>query len=359
MLMNKNQLNKLRKVKKEHCITVILNTHRTHPESLQDAIVLKNLVMEASGRLMEMQDKKTARMLTEKLEHLAGTVDHNYNMESLILFVNEDIAEMVRLPVEVTNRVIIDDTFAVRDLIRAVNMNTHYFILVLSKDGARLIEAMNDKEIREWGDPFPIENEAYSKMLSPEAKAADREKDLIAEFFNFVDKRVNEVIKERNIPVLICSDEENYYKYLKVADRKDTIIPDFLSRSRQQDKAQTIVSDAWQLMKDYTAQKNETRKSELLQAVNDNKFLSDTSEIRNAISMGRVQTLFIENGLYQPAAIEDNAVVYKEETGNDPGSVDDIYDDLIQMNLEFGGDVVFLPPGELRKFNGFGAVTRY
>lgn len=354
-----NQLNKLRKVKKENCITVILNTHRTHPESLQDAIVLKNLVTEASGRLTASEDKRVARTLIGKLEELAEGVDHNRNLESLILFVNEDTAEIVRLPVAVTNRVIVDSSFAVRDLIRAVNLNTHYFILLLHKDGARLIEAMNDKEVQEWGDPFPIENETYRKMFSPEVKIANKERDLVAEFFNFVDKRVNEVRKDRDIPVLICSDEENYYEYLKVADRKDTIIPDFLTRSRQQDKAQAIVTDAWQLMKDYTSQRNETRKSELLQAVNENKFLSDTSDIRNAIVNGRVQTLFIENGLYQPAVIEENAVVYMDAAGTAPGTVDDIYDDLIQMNLEFGGDVVFLPAGALRKFNGFGAVTRY
>ncbi len=39
--------------------------------------------------------------------------------------------------------------------------------------------------------------------------------------------------------------------------------------------------------------------------------------------------------------------------------VDDIYDEMIEHNLDFGGNTVFLPKGELAKFNGFGAITRY
>jgi hypothetical protein len=39
--------------------------------------------------------------------------------------------------------------------------------------------------------------------------------------------------------------------------------------------------------------------------------------------------------------------------------VDDIYDELIETNMSYGGDVVFLPNGELSEFSGFGAITRY
>ena len=39
--------------------------------------------------------------------------------------------------------------------------------------------------------------------------------------------------------------------------------------------------------------------------------------------------------------------------------VDDIYDELIEASMNYGGDVVFLPEGELKDFDGFGAITRY
>ncbi|SDW71512.1 hypothetical protein [Aequorivita viscosa] len=55
----------------------------------------------------------------------------------------------------------------------------------------------------------------------------------------------------------------------------------------------------------------------------------------------------------------DEIVYVSEEQRNDTGVIDDIYDEMIEANMNFGGDVVFLPKGELSKFNGFGAITRY
>jgi len=38
--------------------------------------------------------------------------------------------------------------------------------------------------------------------------------------------------------------------------------------------------------------------------------------------------------------------------------VDDIYDEMIEANINYGGDVVFLQKGELADFNGLAAITR-
>lgn len=355
--MNK-ELKRLRKIKAANCISIILNTHRTHPDSEKDAIVLKNLVAEAAERLTEHEDKRVARSLIEKLETLAKSVDHRQNLDSLVLFVNEDISEIVKLPIAVTDRVIIGDSFATRDLVRSMNLETHYYILVLGKDEARLIEALNDKEVQEFGGPFPIRNADHSKTFSAQAKTTNREGSLIAEFYNFVDKEVNKIRKENPLPVLISSDDENYGEYLKIADEKDSIMTEYLNRSRQNEKANAIVADAWELVRTFTQKKNDSRRSELMQAVNENKFLSDTNEINNAIAEGRVQTLFVETGLYQAATMESGNIVYQNEPSATP-AIDDIYDDLIERNMDLGGDVVFLPKGELDKFNGFAAVTRY
>ena len=127
-----------------------------------------------------------------------------------------------------------------------------------------------------------------------------------------------------------------------------------------EEKDHAIVTEAAKIVEEHLATKNEARKTELLKAVTDSKFLSDTNEIFKAIKEGRVQTLFIEQGLFQPATLENDEITYVEASHrSDKGVIDDIYDELIAMNMKFGGDVVFLPKGELEKFNGFGAITRY
>lgn len=352
-------LKRLNKIKSGNCITIVLNTHRTHPDAEKDAIVLKNLVNEAIERLSVNEEKNVARALAEKLETLAKSIDHRENLDSLLLFVNKEISEIVRLPIAVTNRVLIGDSFATRDLVRCINLATQYYILVLNKDEAKLIAAKNDQVTQESIAPFPIQNADHSKTFSAQSKDMNRAGDLISEFFNFVDKAVNKVRNENLLPVLICSDESNYYEYLKIADQKDSILPEFLNRSRQNEKANAIVADAWPIIQQYQQNKNDARKSELLQAVNEQKFLSDANDISHAIAQGRVQTLFLEHELHQSATVENGQIGYEKNMPAGTNGIDDIYDDLIGRHMDSGGDVVFLPQGTLEQFNGLGAVTRY
>lgn len=353
-------LKEIKDIRSENCITIIATTHRTKPDYLNDGLRLKNLIKEAEDRLMADTTKRNAKSLVEKLNKLAAEIDHSQNLESLMLFVNDEVAKYTRLPITVEDRVVIDDTFATRDLVRAMHLETHYYILVLSQEKIRLIEAMNDKIIQEIGSPFPFENTQYFSKNRAANAIASRQTSLIAEYFNQADKRVNDVRKDNPLPVLICGLEENHNEYIKVADKKHSIFDVFLSKNKINDTAHSIVAESWEIVKDFLIQKNNERKVELKKAVGENKFLSDTNEIWKAISEGRIQTLFIEQGLFQPAVMKDDEIVYvSNEERNDTGVIDDIYDEMIEANMDFGGDVVFLPKGELTKFNGFGAITRY
>lgn len=354
------QLKALKDIISESCITIILNTHRTRPDNEKDPISLKNLVKEAEERLYADENKRDAKVLVERLKDLASKIDHSHNLESLVLFVNEDIAQFVRLPITVENRVIIDHTFATRDLVRALHLETNYYVLVLSQQKVRLLEAFNDKVVAEIGDSFPIENNQFYSTNKAELSNASRQTNLIAEFFNRVDKEVNEIRKKNPLPVLICTEESNYHEYLKIADQKQSILDTYLNKNRLDEKAHAIVTEAWEIVKQYVKDKNDSRKAELQQAVGQNKFLSDTNEIWKAIKEGRIQTLFIEQGKFQPAVRENDNIQYVSDGLKDKKEVvDDIYDELIEANMNYGGDVVFLPKGELAEFNGFGAITRY
>lgn len=355
------KLNELKKIVSENCVSIILNTHRTAPDNQKDAILLKNLIKEAEERLLQTTDKRQAQAILESLTRLESEIDHNYNLESLILFVNVEkgIAEYMRLPVTVTDRVIIGDTFATRDLLRTIHLNSSYYVLVLSQQKARLIQAFNDEAINQFKNPFPIENkEFYTTGI--ENSNATRQSTLLAEYFNRIDKEVNKIRKVNPLPVMICSEDSNFHDYLKIADEKHSIYEMHLNGNRLEDKAAAIVKEAWTVLKEHVVTKNNDRKSELDQAVGTGRFLSDVNEINNAINEGRIQTLFVQQGLFQPAVMEKDFIQLIEGNGEKPaGMIDDIFDELIESNLNHGGDAVFLPAGTLDEFNGFGAITRY
>ena len=351
-------LKNLRNATSDCCVTIILQTHRTTPDNEKDSIVLKNLVKETELRLRADYEKAFVSNIMASINALAESINHRHNKESLILFINENIAEYIRLPITVENRVVVDKTFATRDLVRALHRETSYYILVLSRDKARLIEAFNDKVIDEIEEVFPMLNTDLNPVQRSEAAIGIRQTNLVREFFNRVDKQLNEVQKKNPLPVIICTEESNYPEYLKIADRNEMIAGNLLG-NKTNEKAHYIVESVWPVMKQWNAEKNKQRLLELKRAVNSQNFLIDFNEIWQAVNDGRGKTLFVKQGYFQPVKLENNHVELVSNGNVERANVDDIIDDMIEKNLQFNGDAVFINGDELEKFNGLALVTRY
>lgn len=353
-------LKKLKDISSECCVTITLPTHRTKPDNQQDAIVLKNLVKEVEDRLYNDYEKRFVWPIMERLNELVEEIDHNYNLDGLVLFVNDQgIAEYTRLPISVTSRTVVDKTFATRDLVRAMHLESSYYVLVLSRDEARLIEAHNDKVVQEYNAPFPILNTSLYSTNGAELSNAQRQTNLVQEFFNRVDKIVNEVVNSHPLPIIIATETSNFSEYQQIADNKEIIIG-HINKNRNNDKAHHIIPDAWDVVKDLLLNRNAARMAELRSAVSTGKFMSDANDIWNAILEGKGQTLYVEKGFYQPAKLVASGIeLLPMEKAHDTGVIDDIIDEMIEHNLRFGGDTVFLTKEDLNDFQGLGLITRY
>lgn len=353
-------LKELKEVVSDCCITIILNTHRNKQQYDLDRLQLRKLVSDAENRLFQYESEEKARRLSKRMKDLVAQIHFDKNLDCLILFINENVTKFMHLPIQVENRVVIDSSFATRDLVRLLHMKTNYFVLVFSEYRARLLEGFDETLIQEYGSPFPMENDELYSTKTIELKNADLQQKLLSEFYNRIDKAVNEVRNDNPKPVLLCSQEMNCAEYLKVVDLKDSIFPDFMKGNKLYMDANEIIREAWQVVRKQQFEKNRLRKQELEDALASGQYISDANEIWQATTEGRIRTVFIEESLFRPARIDNNTITFvSEEERNKPGVVDDIYDEIIEAIMNSGAEVVFLPKGELQEFNGLGAVTRF
>ncbi len=340
------------------CVSLIFNTHRTKPDYQKDALTLKNLIKDAENRLAEIRDKKQVAAVIDQLNALAAKIDHSQNTESMVVLANTDFADFVRLPLAVTDRYVVDNTFATRELIRSIHQEANYYVLVVSRENARLIEAFNDKVVKEFTTPFPVDNnlDTPSKLKSSMGKAMDN---MAEEWFNRVDKLVQEATKEEPLPIVVATETRNFNHYKKVADHPNRIYG-HINRKSDAAKAGVIVKEAWEVVRAILKERHQKRLSELQAAANANKVLSDLSEIWRAIGAGRGETLFVKKGYFLSATVHKDVVtpVAKMEAPT-PDYFDDVIDEMIERNLAFGGDTVFVSDDAIEKYQNVALVVRY
>lgn len=354
----KDFLSNLKTVQSKVNVSIILNTHRTRPDNQQDRIVLKNLIKEAEERLYKDYDKAIASKIIEKLHHCAEKIDHEHNQEALVIYVNESYAEYHRISIPVINRVVIDPRFATRDIIRSKTLETKFHSLVLSKHIAKLYTVSSSHEIEELNGEFPILN--HLVPADPLMQSTNKGQDnLVEEFFNTVDKKVNKTIPNPKESILLLTDSRNFDHYSKVADHKNKIAG-YISGNFENSTIHQILSQSWEFMSAKNQGNLQLRMEDLDKAQKSGKVISDISEIWRSIKEGKGQTLFVNKDLQYSAIIHGDQIQSVENGISDEKfATDDVVDEMIENCILHSGEVVFVSDDSLSDYQGLALSLRY
>ena len=106
-------------------VSLLAPTHRTAPANRRDRIIVKNLVAEGLDRLHGEFKKREVAPVVQNLNKPVDQVGWEHALEGLALFASRDIAKGIQLPFRVKARVVIDETFATKDLVFALNRSPH------------------------------------------------------------------------------------------------------------------------------------------------------------------------------------------------------------------------------------------
>ncbi len=356
--MDKQLLNSLMQVKEYPCVSIIFPTHRTAPDNQKNAIRLKKMVREASDRLEQELGKKEAKDWIEKIQNLASKVDISRTLDGLALFVSKEVTQMVDIPFRVRERLIIDKTFATRDLIMGVNRATHYYILDLSLFRARLLSCFREQAIEITDNGFPLQSEFTELELNPTDFSREKEKQ-IKEFFNKVDKLFLSNYNGEPTRLVLAGVQKNLALYREVADAKD-IIFEQLEGNHEAMSAHDLGKKAWEVVREKTRKERHSALNELQRALSAKKLASGISDVWRLANEGRIGTLVAEQEFHIPAGLEENNTLVLD-TSNLPENkiMPDAVDEVAEIVMEKGGKVVFVDDGTLGNHHKIAAILRY
>ncbi len=135
-------LKDLASVSADPCISILMRTHRSGRETQQGPIRLKNLLKEASEKLISAgQDDSVLDSLASKTN---ASDFWQHQGEGLAIYLTTSDCRMFRLNRRVDEKVFVGKSFFVQPLIRESNSGGEYFVLSLSWDEASLFRATDD-----------------------------------------------------------------------------------------------------------------------------------------------------------------------------------------------------------------------
>src|SRR5215510_2148518 len=209
-------------------LSLLAPTHRTHPANTRDRIVVKNLVAEGLDRLQGEFKKREVAGVVHNLKRLVGRVDWEHVREGLALFASRNVATAVQLPFPPKARVVIDETFATRDLVYSLNRSPRYRVLVLTEKPTRLFEATINVLTEHVAKPFPMVHTGPGGATRlPGGQGINRSAvrdDAHRQFFRKVDNALAAVQKDDHLPVVLVGVDRHVAFYQEVTKDREAIV---------------------------------------------------------------------------------------------------------------------------------------
>ncbi|MEO8210697.1 MAG: hypothetical protein ABI840_09045 [bacterium] len=363
--MNREKLETLAAEKGSPCVTISMNTHRTHPQNAEDTIVLGNLLKETEARLINEFEKSSVSELLKKIKSLNTEIDVNYNLDSLHIFLSDSTKEIIKSPWPTPqNTVHISEKFAIRPLIKLFNRTEEYLILLLSQSGAKLSHAVDDsisEEIVNENFPFTkdsdtlLPNQRDNKGKLIDGKQAEN---LILEFFNKIDKAIVKVHNKTNMNCVVICTDDNYSRLMQAAD-KPTVYLGNVNINHKEISNHNVSTSAWEEVKKLQELRRAEVINEMQEASGHGKVLTVLEDIFRAAKEGRGELLVCHDDFHQAVKMTGEFSFDLVEDSKIPAAIDDITSEIAWEVISKKGRVIFTNSDEIKSVGEITLKVRY
>lgn len=343
------------------CVSILVATRSQVRMAPDDLARLNALVRTARTRLTD----EGIPFADELVDRIAALVDRLRELPTdagLAVYATADMLEYRHLPVSVEDRVVVDPTFATRDLVRAVQANPSYLLLVVDSDTARLYRSDTGALSEAAGAGFPLARqdpqEARDAGSRPGRRRGtrtngtdSRDREQLRGFLRRVDALVAEQVEVNPRPVVVMAGDRVLSEYLSVTGLSGRIIG--LARSgggrpnlrRLEKMVRPLLADH---LKDLEAAAQDTMSARLP----GREVVNGLASCWHAAVAERPELLLVEQSYAIPARVSaDGELIMPVSAGQRewPQVIDDAIDELIELVIAKGGQVRFVPDGSLRE----------
>lgn len=358
------------------CLSLYQPTHRHHPGNQQDLIRFRNLLKEMELSLRKNYPAHNPRSVLRPFEELAQNLDFwNHTLDGLAAFAAPDRFRVYNLARPVKELSIVAESFHIKPLIRFLQTADRYQVLGVGREKINFFEGnqdvLNEVELDPAVPRIPSEapkREAKELLLSTWASSAGDpgvhfskgskskiEDNAATRFLRAVDRAILEhYSRPTRLPLILAALPENQ-SFFRSITRNPFLLPDEVTVHPDALTIDALRERAWAAMEPHYC----TRLAGLVEMFGTAraKELGDDhlESVAASAVAARVATLLTEADRHIPGRIdpETGAIVLG---GN---AVDDVLDDIAELVLKYGGQVVIVPSEQMPSRTGVAAIYRF
>jgi Bacterial archaeo-eukaryotic release factor family 3 len=342
------------------CISVLLRTAPDLPIGADVHARLAALLATVDDRLQLEMTAAEAAVHVASFEPLLQCLAGQRSGEGLALFVGPGGRAVFRLPLPVDDRVVIDPTFATRDLARTLSLHPAYRVVVMGQSTARLYVGFGARLREVSNSEFPLDTRAAAAAQDTRghrltAERPSRESHAVSTFVRRVATALAGHAESTSFPLIVIATTA-----VAGAVRKEPLLDPADIVIGNHERASTIRL-AQLTRPGVDSVVLERRRHALVRLDRASSHRRSALGIHHVWTLARrqeIETLLVDEDFRYPAwTTVGGLTLVRAFTTETPDVLDDAVDEIIEMVQRVDGEVVFLPAGELGP-DGIAAIRR-
>ena len=382
-LITKKDIAELNEVQKENSISIFIPTHRAGKKVLnqEDSLVLKNQLKEVKEKLTRkgLQTDVINKMTSPIQELIDNTGFWREQSDGLAIFIADDFYRKFTLPVYFKEFNYVSNSFYLKPLMPMFVGDGDFYLMTLELGNVTLQECSrhgfteiaisdlipeNKQDI--VGYDYEQKNLQFRSGGGPgeaifhgQEAATGKRKNEIKRYFRAINDGLEEIFKDKKIPLLIAS-QDYLFDIYKEVNSYGNLVPDNLKANLSDTNMFEIHDLAWENMAPHFDKKRRSDIQRFLDEEGTGKTSNGINQIVANSIHGKIETLFCENK-------EDIYGTYTNENGEIKVTVSENQENSVSlMNVAAintflqGGDVYLLEKEEMPDPNSrVNALYRY
>lgn len=368
--MEANQISKLIVAKGSPSVSAIIPTFRVSPERQQNQEIIRKAITKVKAFLEhEKISSRQKELLLKRLSELTEGIDTTHLLDGIGLYLSEGIAEKVLFPFPVTEKISIEETFEIRDLLNLQQFLSPYYVLVIGKKMIRLFRAKGDELEEVSDDHFPVQLEEEYEYSPPSLgssyghslKAFEKDKGILSTIhlrssFKHVDDALTQYLNLQEGKIILAGTKPLTTDFENISSHRKSIIAKIEGSFRDKSLSELALA-AWPVYVSWVIEENDR----LLGQLDERKPNDVVYGIRNvwkAASESRGLVLLVEKDYQQRAFLKDNGDIVLSPQQHFP-LIPDAVGEIVRAVYEKNGRVVFVERDKLINYEKIALLLRY
>ncbi len=288
--------------------------------------------------LLEKFQIEMAMLVIEKLKIIIKDLNYSTHKKSIAVYVSAVFEKVLYLDMEVKEHIMVEDSFAIRDIIKSKKEVEEYLVLVFGEEETKIY----------------LDNTAELQQVFSNRSEYRRNIDELIftkEYLQHIDVTLNVILQSFKVPLFVLGDKKVIHQFKNITKHASSII-DYAEHNCENISPGKLRKTISPLIHNWPGVKRESLKHQLIHASGEKKVVSGIEEAFSEAMHRHGRLLLVEKNYKYPSGYGSDKELIDSAIHpyNSSSYIKDAVDDIIEKVLEENGDVEFVDKDLLKDY---------